>query len=159
MIDISNIDTGKIVYSANAYTDPNTPGAGTFNCVTTYKGIVLTGYLGITVFNNTLTSVKDKDNTSPNNFELFQNYPNPFNPSTKIRYSIPVSLNPFNRKTLTQLKIYDILGRIVATLINKEQRPGNYEVEFNASNLASGIYFYRLTYGSLTQVKKMIVIK
>jgi len=152
MIDISNIDSGKIVYSANAYTDPNTPGAGTFNSVTAYKGIALTGYLGITVFNNTITSVNDKHNTSPNNFELFQNYPNPFNPSTTIKYQIPKAEH-------VTLKIYDILGRVVATLVNREQRPGNYEVQFNANSLASGIYFYRLTYGSLSQVKKMIVLK
>ena len=69
---------------------------------------------------------------------LNQNYPNPFNPSTSIKYSIP------NRNQVT-LKVFDVLGSEVATLVNKEQPQGNYEVEFNGSDLTSGIYFYRLS--------------
>ncbi|WP_337873283.1 T9SS type A sorting domain-containing protein, partial [Ignavibacterium sp.] len=81
------------------------------------------------------------------NFNLHQNYPNPFNPSTKIRFIIPASsLNPFSKGegTFVTLKVYDLLGNEVATLVNDYKSAGNYEVEFNASNLSSGIYFYTL---------------
>ena len=92
----------------------------------------------------------------PVSFSLSQNYPNPFNPTTKIRYSIPTAVH-------VQLKIYDILGREVAALVNENQKPGNYEVEFSTSSgiryLASGIYFYRLTGGNYTATKKMLLLK
>ncbi len=95
----------------------------------------------------------------PDKFSLKQNYPNPFNPTTKIRYSIPASLNSFKEGTLTQLKVYDILGNEISTLVNKEQQPGNYEATFNGNGLASGIYFYQLTIGNLTQTRKMNLMK
>ncbi|MEN8194163.1 MAG: hypothetical protein ABFS12_15170, partial [Bacteroidota bacterium] len=86
--------------------------------------------------NGTLVSVQ-KQSLNAHKFQLHQNHPNPFNPSTRIKYQIPVNVK---RKTLNvRLKVYDILGREVATLVNKEQSTGNYEVEFNASNLTSGI--------------------
>ncbi len=100
----------------------------------------------------------------PTSFKLLQNYPNPFNPSTKIGYSIPSLGSPFPggaRGGLVpiQLKIYNILGKEVSTLINENQQPGNYEVEFNASNLASGVYFYKLKAGNYSSVKKMILLR
>lgn len=85
-------------------------------------------------------------------FSLSQNYPNPFNPATMIRYSSPVS----SRVTL---KVFDILGNEVATLVDEEKQPGNYEVEFNAAKLPSGIYFYQLRTGSFADTKKMIFLK
>ena len=85
-------------------------------------------------------------------FELEWNYPNPFNPSTKIKYSVPQSSNVL-------LKIYDVLGKEVATLIDEEKPAGNYEVEFNASNLSSGTYFYRLRSGNFVEMKKMVLMK
>ena len=88
----------------------------------------------------------------PSDFSLAQNYPNPFNPTTNIIYSIPSS-----QKVI--LKVYDELGREVTTLVNSDQPAGNYSVEFNASGLASGIYFYRLQAGSIVQVKKMLLMK
>jgi hypothetical protein len=88
----------------------------------------------------------------PNGFSLSQNYPNPFNPSTVISYSI-------SKLGLVTLRIYGILGKEVATLVNREQTPGNYSVNFNASNLSSGIYFYRLESGSFISTKKMILLK
>lgn len=114
-----------------------------------------------------ITGIKEKKIETPTKFSLFQNYPNPFNPITTIKYSIPTVVDanslPTGRQvsstTKVELKIYDILGRVVATLVNKEQRAGIYEVQFNASNLASGIYFYRLTYGSLNLVRKMVLLK
>ena len=107
----------------------------------------------------TYSKIVEVNIVSPNKFELLQNYPNPFNPTTIIKYSIPASLNPSKGGTLTQLKIYDILGNEVAMLVNKEQQPGSYEFEFNASNLSSGVYFYRLQAGNFIQMKKMIFLK
>ncbi len=102
----------------------------------------------------------------PSQYMLFQNYPNPFNPTTKIKYSIPSSdlkMGHLDKSEQVapsvQLIVYDILGREVATLVNKNQQPGNYEVEFNASNLASGVYFYKLKAGNYSSVKKMILLK
>jgi len=88
----------------------------------------------------------------PEKFELSQNYPNPFNPSTKIKYQIAGS-NPVS------LKIYDVLGNEVATLVNEIQFTGNYEVTFDASSLSSGTYFYRLQAGSFVESRKMILLK
>jgi hypothetical protein len=83
---------------------------------------------------------------------LSQNYPNPFNPSTTIKFSIP-------NTQFTTLKVYNILGREVATLVNEEKTPGNYEVQFNGSNLSSGVYFYRLQSGSFSEIKKFVLMK
>ena len=86
------------------------------------------------------------------NFSLAQNYPNPFNPSTVIRYSV-------SSAQLVTLKIYDVLGREVKTLVNEERPSGSYEIEFNASNFSSGIYFYQLTAGDFRETKKMILLR
>ena len=111
------------------------------------------------VFNvsDLVTGVNDNKSNEPTSFELSQNYPNPFNPTTKIKYSIPI-VETGHAPSL-QLKVYDILGREVATLVNESKAPGNYEVTFNASNLASGVYFYRLTAGKFIQTKKMILLR
>ena len=92
-----------------------------------------------------------------NTYSLLNNYPNPFNPSTTIRYSIPTS-------EFVTLKVYDVLGNEVATLVNEEKSAGEYEVEFNShsgvdKNLVSGIYFYQLKVGNFIETKKMILIK
>ncbi len=116
-----------------------------------------------------ITDVKSTVN-QPERFELFQNYPNPFNPSTNIKYTIPYliernSISSQNNDRFGELfynvtlKIYDILGREIATLINKRQKPGNYEIEFNATNLVSGIYLYQLRVGDLVKSRKMILLK
>ena len=88
----------------------------------------------------------------PRGLELYNNYPNPFNPATTIDYSVPKS-------SLVTIKIYDVLGREVKTLVNGEKIPGNYSVIFNDSNLPSGIYFYRMQAGSFVSTKKMILLK
>jgi hypothetical protein len=95
----------------------------------------------------------------PGTFSLEQNYPNPFNPSTTIRYSIPASLNPSKGGTLVTLKVYDVLGEEVATLVNEEKPAGNYEVNFNVNGLSSGIYFYKMQAGSFAETKKMIFMR
>jgi len=89
-------------------------------------------------------------------YSLSQNYPNPFNPSTKIKYSLPAGKQEFPN---VQLIVYDILGRKVKTLVNEVQKAGHYEIEFNASELSNGIYFYKLTSNDFTETKKMILIK
>ena len=88
----------------------------------------------------------------PREYNLFQNYPNPFNPATKIGFRIP----DFE---FVSLKIYDILGGEVSTLVNEEKPAGSYEVEFNAANLSSGAYFYKIRAGSFVQTKKMILLR
>ncbi|HKJ80801.1 MAG TPA: T9SS type A sorting domain-containing protein [Ignavibacteriaceae bacterium] len=93
----------------------------------------------------------------PTKFNLEQNYPNPFNPSTKIKYSIPFVET--HRDASVQLKIYDVLGREVTTIVNETKAPGKYEIEFNASSLSSGVYFYQLKAGKYIQTKKMMLIK
>ena len=90
-------------------------------------------------------------------YNLSQNYPNPFNPSTTIKYEIPDQTR--NDNVFVQLKVYDVLGREVAILVNKEQSAGNYEVQFNASSLTSGIYLYKLQSGSFVESRKMILIR
>ncbi len=91
-------------------------------------------------------------NKSVNSYKLFQNYPNPFNPRTNIGFTI----SEFGFVTL---KVYDVLGREVAALVNKEMKPGNYNVKFDGSEYPSGIYFYKLTSDTFSKVKKMILIK
>jgi hypothetical protein len=102
----------------------------------------------------------------PDKFYLCQNYPNPFNPTTKIKFSIPTPLSPpFAKGGRTQsggfvtLKIYDVLGREIAVLVNKRLQPGTYEVDWDASNYPSGVYFYRLSAGEYSESKKMVLIK
>jgi hypothetical protein len=99
----------------------------------------------------------EEETEPPVAFELFQNYPNPFNPSTKIEFLVAHGKTGY--ATPLQLKIYDILGNEIATLVDKKKSPGIYEVEFNASGLSSGVYFYELKSFGQTQTKKMILSK
>jgi glucuronoarabinoxylan endo-1,4-beta-xylanase len=88
----------------------------------------------------------------PRGFAHPQNYPNPFNPTTAISYQLPVASE-------VSLKVYDLLGREVATLLNERRNAGVHRINFNATNLSSGTYFYRLQAGTFTQTKKMILVK
>ena len=105
---------------------------------------------GIYIYDG-LSSVNN-DKEVPVNFYLYQNYPNPFNPSTKIKFEIPTS-------SVITLKVYDVLGREIETLLNEVKEAGTYEVELNASEFPSGVYFYKLTSGQFTSVKKLILLK
>jgi len=96
--------------------------------------------------------VKDEQNNVPTNTKLEQNYPNPFNPTTTIRYQLPVN-------SLVTIKVFNILGQEVATLVDEVKQAGVYSVQFNARNLPSGIYTYKLNAGSFIDVKKFILIK
>ncbi len=93
-----------------------------------------------------------EDKTIVNNYHLYQNYPNPFNPSTTINYQIP-------KISFVTIKIYDVLGNEIATLVNEEKPTGSYEVDFDGSELTSGIYFYQLKAGNFVETKKMILMK
>jgi hypothetical protein len=99
-----------------------------------------------------VTDVKKDNYLVANKFELFQNYPNPFNPTTVISYSIPQS-------GVVTLKVFDTLGREVATLVNREQKSGNHNVSWQANNYPSGVYLYKITVGSFSETKKMILQK
>ena len=107
----------------------------------------------IILTSNQVTGVEDEGNNKlVNNYNLSQNYPNPFNPSTLIKYQLP-------ENGFVSLKVYDVLGKEVATIINQQQTAGNYSVNFNAVNLTSGVYFYQLKSGNFVQVKKMILLR
>lgn len=99
-----------------------------------------------------ITDVEDEFISTANEFYLSQNYPNPFNPSTDIKYQIPEA-------GLVSLKVYDLLGREVATLVDEHKTAGSYEVEFNVSELSSGVYFYKLRAGEYSNTKKMMLSK
>jgi ligand-binding sensor domain-containing protein len=109
---------------------------------------------GLTVYKEggVVSIPEETNNTTPKEFLLNQNYPNPFNPTTKIRYQIPKS-------GFVSLKVYDLLGREVSTLVNEEKSTGNHGVEFDGSDLTSGIYFYSIQVEGYTEFKKMILIK
>ena len=97
---------------------------------------------------------------APAGFALKQNFPNPFNPSTTIKYNLPSSRQGEDSGVrFVSLKIYNLLGKEVATLVNEQQTPGNYEVKFNGSNLASGVYIYRLQAGNFVSAKKLMLLK
>jgi len=101
---------------------------------------------------NPVTGVGNIGSTLPSVYKLSQNYPNPFNPVTAINFDIP-------KQSMVSLKIYDVLGREVKTLVNEVKAPGSYKVDFNASEFASGVYFYRLETSGFVDVKRMVLIK
>jgi len=106
----------------------------------------------ISTSSNTLILTLASQTGIPVQYQLGQNYPNPFNPSTIINYSVP-------NAGLVTLKVYNVLGREIATLVNQEKSPGNYSVQFTGSKLSSGIYFYRMQSGSFEETKKLLLLK
>ncbi len=107
---------------------------------------------GISRYGTPLTAITPISTVTPENYKLGQNYPNPFNPVTKINFAIPKS-------GLVSIKVYDVLGKEVQTLVNEVKTAGSYAVDFNGSNLASGIYFYKISVDGFTDVKKMTLVK
>jgi hypothetical protein len=103
-------------------------------------------------FPEQITAVGENPNTTPTKFTLSQNYPNPFNPTTEIMYSV-------SQNSVVSLKVFNLLGQEIATLVSGKQQPGNYVATFDASKLVSGVYFYRLQAGNFTSVKKMVLLK
>jgi hypothetical protein len=125
----------------------------------------LVGYAGgRSVYKYTGRLITSVEETSlPEDFSLSQNFPNPFNPTTKIRFTIP-RLSPVeggseNGLLYVTLKIYDVLGKEVMTVVNEEKLPGENEIEIFAGNLASGVYYYTLQAGNFVETKKMIILK
>lgn len=104
------------------------------------------------LYNNEIVEVKEDVLLNLKGYTLTQNYPNPFNPTSKISYSIP-------EQSQVTLKIFDVLGNDIKTLVNEEKTAGNYEIDFDASSFSSGIYFYRLQAGSFVETKKMLLLK
>jgi hypothetical protein len=96
--------------------------------------------------------IKPVSSDVPKSFNLMQNYPNPFNPSTKIKFSV-------SKAAFTKLIIYDVLGREITTLVNEQLKPGSYEIEWNAANFSSGVYFYRMETDGFSKTKEMVLIK
>ncbi|GAB6283744.1 MAG: hypothetical protein STSR0008_25470 [Ignavibacterium sp.] len=113
------------------------------------KGCIIDG---VVYGDTTVVSVEDEIPNTPKEFSLSQNYPNPFNPSTTIKYHI-------SQNSFVVLKVFDVLGNEISTLVNEVKTPGEYEVEFNGKGLSSGIYFYKIEAGNFVQVNKMILIK
>lgn len=102
--------------------------------------------------NGGITFISPVNTEIPKSFKLEQNYPNPFNPKTKFKFSLPLTGSVL-------LKIFDIMGREITTLVNKSMQAGSYEVDWDASTYSSGVYFYTLTSGDFTQTRKMVLIK
>ncbi|MCL4278681.1 MAG: T9SS type A sorting domain-containing protein, partial [Ignavibacteriaceae bacterium] len=125
-----------------------------------WNGYLYAGTVGGGVFRSTASTTSvENENINPSLFILYQNYPNPFNPSTTIRYSIPVSRNSSKGETFVTLKVYDVLGNEITTLINEEKSAGNYEIQFDATDIPSGVYFYTLRTEEFTQTRKLVLLK
>jgi hypothetical protein len=115
-------------------------------------GVVTLGDMGVmTAQDLTLTAVTTNDGV-PKEYLLNQNFPNPFNPSTSISFSIPT-------RSFVSLKVFDLIGREVTTVVSEEMSAGSYIKQWNAQNLPSGVYFYRLQTGAFTQTKKLLLLK
>jgi hypothetical protein len=154
IIFLSIIFTTSLLYSQSSFvTDIGTTvdiGTATDICADV---ITINGTLtGSGTFCNAPLAVEIDTLLIPNKFELSQNYPNPFNPSTKIQYQV-------SSNSQVSLKVFDVLGNEVATLVYEEKSAGSYEVNFNAADLSSGMYFYKLEAGNFVDSKKMILLK
>jgi len=162
--------SGKILYSSNGGSNWQTQDSKTNQ---TLNSIVFldssvgyvcgsAGYIGKTTNSGTVF-ISKISNTVPPSIYLEQNYPNPFNPKTKIRFDVangfPVRTSGNDPPRRVVLKVYDIMGREVQTLVNESLKPGTYEVSFDGSQLTSGVYFYKLIAGNFVETKKMLLIK
>jgi hypothetical protein len=139
--------------TSNLYTLDTTNGTATLIGSTNKKGIN-----GIAI-NSYPIGIEPISTTIPDAYNLYQNYPNPFNPVTKIKFDIPALSSPLEGGREVTLIVYDILGKEVTTLVNEKLKPGVYEINWNASHLASGIYFYRLVTDRYVNTKKLVLIK
>ncbi len=167
-VSITNLQSNTIVVTEAV------PGFSSGTQVTDYKTAFRTDTLAVTggtvtltvgenpvfVESSVITSVEDKRENIPEEFVLYQNYPNPFNPETSISYTIPnVETRRGESLQHVTLKVYDLIGKEIATLVDGNKQPGNYTIKFNAEHLPSGIYFYRLQAGDFSETKKMILTK
>jgi photosystem II stability/assembly factor-like uncharacterized protein len=149
---INSVPTGtlKIIVDRIGYRSDSTTVTITRNNIDSVNFYLMKLFIGINPISNNI----------PDKYFLYQNYPNPFNPSTIIKFQIKEMSSPHAPGgDLTTLKIYDILGKEVAILVNENLKAGEYEVTFNGSRLPSGIYFYKLIAGDFAETKKMVLIK
>jgi len=146
---------GKIVvYNGSTFIELNVPFSGfksIYSDRNNNKWFGINGYI-VKYSGDFPTSIKDNDFSIPKDFLLSQNFPNPFNPSTTIIYSIKDA-------GFVNIKVFDVIGQEVAELVNEEKQAGVYQIDFNADNLPSGIYIYRIQSGNYSAVKKMILLK
>ncbi len=110
------------------------------------------GSLYYTTMNGGYVGITQTGSEIPQNYSISQNYPNPFNPSTKINFALP-------KQGLVTIKVYDMLGKEVETLVNEVKSAGQYTVDFNGSKLSSGVYFYRIQANDFVDVKRMMLVK
>jgi Secretion system C-terminal sorting domain len=151
LIRQSIFGNGGTAVSDSAYNIKGTIGQTLIGVATSSSNYVYSGFWFQE--NPVVTSVTNGlQNTLPKDYNLSQNYPNPFNPTTIINFSVLKS-------GMVTIKVYDVLGREVTILVNENKSAGNYRVQFNASKLVSGIYFYRMESGSFSQTKKLLLIK
>ncbi|HXG00184.1 MAG TPA: T9SS type A sorting domain-containing protein [Bacteroidota bacterium] len=115
------------------------------------SSIVISGFLADTLLRSRVVAVNEQSDL-PITYALHQNYPNPFNPTTTIKYQLPASV-------FVTLKVFDIVGREVATLVSDFQQPGYYTAEWNAGGIASGVYFYRIQAGSFAATRKLMLLR
>jgi hypothetical protein len=170
-IVVANDDSVSIyIFDASApppISEPGTPTLGPFSAGSSSEiipgsinlrqflatqRIIVDGIIVSTLWSDVVTDVINAEISNPVEFKLSQNYPNPFNPSTTISYEI-------SERSFVTLKIYDVLGNEIATLVNEEKPAGSYEIEFGGTGLQSGVYFYRLQAGSFIETKKMVLMK
>ena len=123
----------------------------TETCTAPYSGLTTGRVVNCGVNITPISGITPVSNI-PDKYSLSQNYPNPFNPTTKIKFDIP-------KQGLVSVKVYDVLGKEVATLVNEVKSAGSYNIDFNGTNLSSGVYFYRLESGTFIETKKMMLIK
>lgn len=151
------MSTGNLAYKINSHTSTTsrTPvcvtyrGGGIQRSMVTYPGL---GPQNIYFNSENLPTGISGNGTTPSSFKLSQNYPNPFNPVTTINFSIP-------KNEIVKIKVYDILGKEVATIVNEQMNAGTYNLTFDASKLSSGVYMYKITAGNFSDIKKMMLIK
>jgi hypothetical protein len=136
---IDNLPIGSLIWDDNAFIH--------YNSADDYQNVIMR-YINL---GGSMTGVKESPGVA-HNFNLSQNYPNPFNPSTVIKYHLSTA-------THVRMTIFDILGREVRTLLNEQKSAGSYQVNWNASGVPSGVYFYRLQAGSFSETKKLILLK
>jgi uncharacterized Ntn-hydrolase superfamily protein len=144
-------DLGDGTYMA-VITSPVSIGADTVSATVISGTDTVTLYRKVVVVYITPTFAQSFDSPNPDIFYLFQNYPQPFNPATTIKYQIP-------ELSFVTIKVFDLLGNEIASLVKEKKQPGIYEVSFNADGLASGVYIYKLTAGKFTASKKLILMK